>query len=276
MSQPSSLLPLTTSLRILAGYTISRITWTRRTLILAVLVLIPGLLGVIIRTEAPPGTSEEFVTAGLPSVLLVITQLICVFHGAGLVRDGLEDHTLDFMLTRPIGRSRVVFGLFLGLLMFVIPFVFIAIVVGYGAFTAGGDGLLGFLSDDRLWMLVSVGLLATVFYSAFYTWLGLKFRYPAVLGVLFLVIVEGVMGSLPGKPRRIAPSAWLEYILEPTFATRARLEQAASRFSNIASEEMISGTTSVIVLTVGFLLLLLLIYWEARRADFHSRTVPKS
>ncbi len=265
MSRPRP--SLASSLGILAAFSVRQVSWSRKTVFMLVLLLVPAGLATLIRAEAPPGTAEVFRRNVLPNLHLFLIQLFSLFYGASLVRDAIEDRTLTFLLTRPIGRQRVVFGLWLGMLVFVVPATLVSTLTSWYATSAGtrvdAPGL------DRLLVALLVG---TVFYALLFLFLGLVFKRPTILGLLFIIVVEGVLGSIPGPVRRIAPSTYIEALLGPTFGTRttagAELEEAAREVGTIAGPAPLTSTTAAAVLVGIFALLLIVLVRVVRRKDF--------
>jgi ABC-type transport system involved in multi-copper enzyme maturation permease subunit len=240
------------------------------------LLLVPTGIAILIRHQAPPGTIAEFMKEGLPSILLGIIQLMCLFHGAGLVRDGMEDKTLQYLLTRPIGRSRVVFGLYSGMLSYILPLGLVSAAAGFVACRAGLPMGI-FAGPDQTAMfirLLAITALVIVFYGALYTLFGLVFRMPTIIALISLVVVDGILGSMPGPPRLISPLAYFEVLLtrapDPAATDDARdfvFETRASA-SRIHETLEISHSTAFIVLGVAFFGILFLMHYLSRGKDF--------
>lgn len=249
-------LPLARSLRLGAGYAVRRLAWSRRTVVLLLLALAPLAFAMVVRSEAPPGAIDLFRTGFLPNLSLGILHIFFAFLATGLVRDGIEDRTLTFLLTRPMGRAPVVFGLYGGLLLLAVPLLLASALLGYLACFAG-TGTRPLPMDDPACgtLLLAVGL-AALFYGALYTLIGMVFRSPAIAAIIYLIAVEIVLGSLKGPPRTIVPSAWFENLLVGQFATRVQW----------GGDPASGGGLTTILIVYGAMLLL--IRWRARTMDF--------
>jgi hypothetical protein len=254
-------LSLGQSIKLVAGYTLRRIAWSRRTFFLMLLLAIPMVFVVIIRSQSPVGAIGSFQTTVLPSLILSIFQILCAFLATGLVRDGIEDHTINFLLTRPIGRTRIVFGLYLGFLMLALPTALLSTGLSFAACVVGGGETSTLLLSDPSTQLLKVTALAVTFYGALYTLFGMIFRHPAIVGIAYLVLVEGFLGSLPGPPRRIVPSAWFEEMLVPHFATRVALERGT---------DIVEQPGGFVPALVAYAIVLFLMAKKAKGLDFVS------
>ncbi|NRA95241.1 MAG: ABC transporter permease [Planctomycetes bacterium] len=260
-------LPLFKSLVLVASFAAHEVSWSRKTVFLGLLLLVPAGIATIIRSEAPPGEVGEFLEFGMTSLVIGIVQLMCLFHGAGLIRDAMEERTLAFLLTRPIGRSRVAFGMYLGLLMYVLPIGLISATAGFAACRAGLPG--GMFSDvamspasaEALMRLLQVTGAAVVFYGALYTLFGLVFKASTIVGLLFLMIFDGLLGSLPGPPRMLSPMGYFETLASPYYQSRATM------YSEMEAHT-IESSTAVIVLVAALLVIMLVTRRIARGKDF--------
>lgn len=258
--------PFFRSLLLVAAFTTRRICWNRRTVFMGILLLLPAVLATVIRAEAPPGTVEHFRREVLPTLQLYLVELLCLFYGASILRDSLEDRTLTFLLTRPLGRGQVVAGLWLGMILFVLPVTLVSVFAGFAATRAGVPG--GILEDPgmlaALVRLLLVTVVEVLVYGTLFVLLGITNRYPTILGLILMVIVEGVLATVPGHVRRIAPAAYVESLLLPHFSTRASLASGSGGAVSYAVEP----GTAILVLGVIFVLSHALIQRAARRRDY--------
>lgn len=260
-------LPLFKSLALVAAFTAREVSWSRKTVFLAILLLCPAGIAAIIRDQAPPGEIEQFLKFGMTSLLIGVVQLMCLFHGAGLVRSAMEERTLAFLLTRPIGRPRIALGMYLGLLVYILPLGMISVAAGFAACRAGlpggmfSAGPAGPASVEALVRLLQVTGGAIVFYCALYTLFGLIFKASTIVGLLFLMIVDALLGSLPGPPRMLSPMGYFETLASPYYESRATAMRALE-------VQMVEPGTAVIILACAFIAMMFLMRRLARRKDF--------
>jgi ABC-type transport system involved in multi-copper enzyme maturation permease subunit len=256
-------------LLLLARFTLRQVAWTRRSLVAVVLLTVPSALAAVIRVQAPPGTIDQYLRAVLPNLLLFLSVLATLFITGSVVRDGIEDRTLPFLLTRPLGRARTVLGLYLGSLLFLVPLVVLAGLGGLAAgsigLPAGGPGSPAGSSGSVRLALVLAGI--PVLHGAIFTLLGLLTRHTTVFGMLLILVLDGGVASLAGRPRYASPISAFESLLLPEFQTRAtlhvggRVEELGYRLGSGEAAVLIVAETAV---------LLVLLAWRARRMDFQG------
>ena len=250
------------ALGLVAAFGARQICWSRRTLFMGLVLLAPAGMAVIVRAAAPPGVVETLYTTVLPHMLLSITQLLVLFYAASLVRDGMEDHTIVFLLTKPLGRVRIVLGLWIGMVLFTLPLALIAAGTATLACRAGLPtepwwSEVGATAVARLALGVTMVVLV---HGALYTAFGLIFRYPTIVGLVYLIVGDIGIGFLPGPARLGAPTTWVEFVLRPAFKTRADIPELDS---------VIFGTGPAIgFLCVALVGLLALIARLSKRKDF--------
>ena len=261
MTTATAPLPLVRSLLLAASLGLRRVAFTRKTVFMVLLLVVPCGLGLLVRSESPYRGMDVYSRALMPNLVMGLVQLMVLFYATGIVRDGMEDRTLAFLLTRPLRRDAVVFGLHLGMLTFILP---LALLAAWGGFAAcaidrPADTWKGSV-ESSLALLTAVVIAATVFYAALYTLLGLVLRRPTIVALVYLVIGDGILATLRGPPRYLSFLAYFEALLAPRFDTRA------------AAPAFIAGgpdrTTAMIVLGVTWIVLLVLIQRVARKKDF--------
>lgn len=212
---------------LVAAFVMRQICWSRRSLIVVAMMLMPAVTAVLVRWKAPMGTIDRFYTDILPNLQLGLWPLVCLFFGASLVRDAMEDHTLAYLLTRPLGRVRVIFGYYIGLLAFLLPVVWLNVLAVHATVQVGrGGGLLG--TADELGLLLDYFRTANVaipFYCALYFLIGVRFKFPSVIGIMSFSLLDLLFGFIQGPLRALSPAAYFEEILGSEFNTRAFQEE---------------------------------------------------
>ncbi len=263
------------SVALVGAYAARQITETRKTLFLVILLMVPPVLGIVVRRVAEPGT--EFFSRFIPNVYVVfLLQVVCLFYGANLIRDGMEERTLQFLLTRPVGRPRLLLGFYLGMLAVVLPLILLS---AFASFVACRAGLPGGLFGDpaanaALLNMLWVFALGGVFYSALYLLFGLVFRWPTIIGVVYVGIFEWVLGFLPGPPRALSPSGYLEVLLQDHFVTRARLAELETN-STWAQAFSVEKSTAWLALALFYAAILTVAFLIVRGKDFLPYVKPK-
>ena len=170
--------------------TIARITTRglfgrRRFLLLLPLpVLLVGLALLARGLGAKPGDWSEPVLVGLG--FAAVLPVIALIVGNGVLGSEIDDGTLVHILAKPLPRREII------LTKLVVAVSVTAVTVGVPMYLAGlvaGSGRLG--------IGLAVGSLVGAFaYSALFLALSLLTRRPVLLGLLYVLIWEGVLGNL--------------------------------------------------------------------------------
>jgi ABC-2 type transport system permease protein len=253
-----------TNLLWVAMFTARSVVSRRKTVLLVALAAAPAAFGAIVRRFAPPGQADPFFES-LPLLYVVfLCQILPLFFAGSLVRDAVEDRTAAFLLSTPTSRTAYVFGAWLGLLPPLCVMLCASAVAAFAAWRAGVEPW--WTPEGRLLLgeLTGVACLGAVVYSALFTLLGLYVKWPTVVGIAYYGVVEALLGFLPGPPRRVALSSYLEALLDPPFRTRAALVAEA----NPGLDAPIAKSTAWIVLASALAAALLLMARGARRRDF--------
>ena len=163
----------------------------RRTILIALLALVPVLIGLIIRLG---GTSTDVptLTAGLLDALVVATvlPLVALVFGTSVLGSELDDGTAVYLLVKPIERWRIVLskGLVAAAITIalVVPSTLVAgLLVGAGR---GGESI-------ALAFTIAV-IPGAVVYTAGFIALSVITSRALIAGLLYIFIWEGLLAGL--------------------------------------------------------------------------------
>lgn len=175
----------------------------KRWIVAAVLFLLPAALALIIRATGSetPGRLLEFVLLWIliPQALL---PLVALLYASGIIQDELEEQTITYLLVRPISKATVyvvkMIAMWTTSALLVVGLsllTFLAIYAGSGAGLASVS--LRFLETCAILSL------AVIAYCSLFGLMSLLTKRVLVLGVVYTVIVEGLLASLPLSVRMI-------------------------------------------------------------------------
>jgi ABC-2 type transport system permease protein len=192
----------------------------RRLLVLSLLFALPSALTLLVSLtsgHAPPASGLEFafVFNLIPHALAPLAALL---YAAGIIQDDVEEQTLTYLLLRPLPR----WGLYLVkwlatlLVVTVLTAVFTAITLAVIALTASEPATVGLIG--RALKVAGLLGLAQVAYCGLFGFLGLLMRHSFLAGVAYIVVLEGLLASLPTVARqltvmyyfRVLAMRWLE------------------------------------------------------------------
>jgi ABC-2 type transport system permease protein len=179
----------------LFALTVRQHTHGRRLFVLGGLYLLPCLLAVVLRLLPSPAPTDalEFalVFTLVPHALAPLTALL---YAAGVVGDEVEEQTLTYLLLRAVPRWMLYLTKLLATLCVTCLLVAGSVVGLYLAIYAGspdfGPAVL------RCVQAIGVMALAQVGYCALFGLLGLLTRRSLVVGIGYIVLVEGVLANL--------------------------------------------------------------------------------
>jgi hypothetical protein len=133
------------------------------------------------------GAASAEATAGATLALL---PFFAMFFGTGGLRQEVEDQTLTYAFVRPLGRGYIWIAHVLAATCVV------AIPIAAGSLAGGGD-VLGILRT------LSAALLGALAYTAVFGVFALLMRRPTLVGLVFVLGWEQVVGSVPGFLSRL-------------------------------------------------------------------------
>lgn len=221
IERPRPLSLATASVRIF-DLSLGEMLWSRRSLLLALIVGGPVVLAAAIRTvvtiepEAFPRMNG--LAVGGPTIfgmmiwllyVRFVVPVLGVFYGTSLIADEVEDRTITYLFTRPIPRGAVVIGKYLAYLACTVLLVLPSVVLVYFLVAPLGGGSIGesvpmLLSDLGL---IGAGLAA---YGAVFAVVGATFRRPVVAGLIFAFGWEPAVLFVPGYLKQLTVGYYLQ------------------------------------------------------------------
>jgi hypothetical protein len=123
--------------------------WSRRSLVVGLMVALPAVLALVYRIAARGGSNSEVSPFELYGIAVAFywvrnaLPLVALFFATALIADEVEGKTITYLLTRPIGRSAILAGKFLAYLATTLSLALPAAVVTFFLLaTARGRDLL--------------------------------------------------------------------------------------------------------------------------------------
>ena len=240
----------------IVGVTLRGALGRRRTVLVALLAVVPVAIAAIIRI-AGTTTDGASLTAGLLDALLVTTvlPLVALVFGTGVLGAELDDGTAVYLLVKPIERWRIVVakaavaaGITMGL---VFPATLLAgLIVGAGR---GGESI-------AIGVAVAV-LPGSLVYAVGFVALSVATSRALIAGLLYVFIWEGLLAGL------FAGTALLS-VRQYTLALAGWIAGG----DGTAITSSVDARTAVILATLVFVVAALiavrrLASWEVRTAD---------
>ncbi len=159
-------------------------------LILLLSALPIGLAAILALSAGGEGVGrDDFVNAMLSGLLVAgVLPIVVMTLGTAAFGNELEDGTLGNLALMPLARWQIVTPKLLATLTISVPIIIVSGVV---------TSLIGIGFEARATLSVAVALLlGAAAYSAIFTWAGLMTGRALAVALLYVILWEGVIGSL--------------------------------------------------------------------------------
>lgn len=225
---------------------------SRRTLVFALLGLLPPALAVLfaILRNLPRlhinATGFDFFSQLMVTFYLhFLLVLVALFYATALIHSEVEEKTLTYLLLRPVSRRLLVLGKFLTYLAAAGVLMLPSVVLTFGILEAsdGGSGL-GRHLRYLLWDLAVLAL-GTTAYGALFAFLGTALKRPIMVGLFFAVIWEGVVSHVPGHFAKLTILHYLLSIFPHSTVQRGVQALLGSTTSRGVAAAALIGITAV-------------------------------
>ncbi len=205
------------SLWVVIELTFDQLLWSRKTLFIEALALLPPMIALGWRILIASGIARPLVSAGgLFSAMMVTAYLqflllmVCLFYGTALVADEVENKTLTYLTTRPVPKALLLLGKYLAFLLIGIGIMFHSILLNYLILYSSDGWMRIFTGSGTLFKDLSVILLGLMAYGAIFCFLGASTKRPLVIGLIFCAGWESLITYLPGMTRKLTVMHFLQ------------------------------------------------------------------
>ncbi len=163
----------------------------RRSLLLALLALLPVAIAILVRLSGRAGIGEEVSTAIMDRLIVTtLLPIVALVFGTAALGAELEDGTAVFLLVKPIDRWRIVAAKLIVAIGLSVALVAPAAFVAGAILQVGGTGLSGAIGAA-----VGTAIGATVYATVFFA-LSLVTGRALALGLVYILVWEGVLAGL--------------------------------------------------------------------------------
>jgi ABC-type transport system involved in multi-copper enzyme maturation permease subunit len=264
MRDTSRPVPFALAARRLFDLTLEGMVWSRRSLMMAILLGLPVLFALAYRfavvPQGPPKITGFDLYGVIVSVYYIrnVLPLAALFYATSLIADEVDGKTLTYLLTRPIGRTSILAGKFAAYVATTLALTLPATVITFFVLVTlnGFTGVSAHVPD----LFRDLGAMAftLVAYGALFTLLGVLLRRPVIPGLLFLFLWE-LVALLPGYLPRFTLTAWLRSLVRH----RPAMEGLSELFGEVLPLDL-----SLLVLTLATAAFLALSFWIFARREY--------
>lgn len=165
------------------------------------------LLGLAALIRGLAGQDDRIAVDVLQSLgLTVVVPLVALLATTGLLAPEIDDGSVAYLLAKPISRHTIVLSKLLVALGCVVAFAVVPMFVAALILLTGEPGLA---------VGVAAGSLAGgAAYCALFAFLSVLTRHAVVIGLLYLLVWEGLLGGLLDGVRWLSVTRWSRAITE--------------------------------------------------------------
>jgi ABC-2 type transport system permease protein len=218
MRDQSRPVPFFLAARRVFDLTLEGMVWSRRSLMMALLLGLPVVFALVYRFVIVPQGGPKLTGFDLYGVIVAVyyirnvLPLAALFYATSLIADEVDGKTLTYLLTRPIRRESILAGKLAAYLATTLTLTLPAMVVTFFLLvTVGGfTGVSAHVPD--LFRDLGAIALTLAAYGALFAFMGVLLRRPVIPGLLFLFVWE-LVDLLPGYLPRFTLTAWLRSLV---------------------------------------------------------------
>jgi ABC-2 type transport system permease protein len=258
----------------------------RRWMALALLFLLPIGLAILFRATGPgiPSRFLEFILTWIliPQALLPLAALL---YASGIIQDEQEEQTITYLLTRPIPKWLLYAVKMAATCTTTALLVVVLTMLTYAAIYAGSSADL-----SEVWLrcvkAAAILSLAAVTYCSIFGAIGLLTKRTLIVGILYIVIVEGLLAAFPLSLRwgtviyytRIMAYRTMDFVV--TWPNgRSNDDAATTWLLNVKTDPTLAEhptlKTCILTLLVISLVSTMLAGWLCSQSEFHVKTPEK-
>jgi ABC-2 type transport system permease protein len=165
------------------------------------------LIGLAVLVRALVGEDETSAEAVLNSLgLIVVVPLVALLATSGLLASEIDDGSISYLLAKPVSRYTIVASKLV---------VALACVLAFGAVPMGIAGLVLLPGAPSFGLGFAIGsLLGGAAYCALFSWLSVLTRHAVVIGLIYLLIWEGLLGGLLDGIRWLSVTRWSSEVVD--------------------------------------------------------------
>jgi ABC-2 type transport system permease protein len=138
--------------------------------------------------------------------LVVIVPLVALLATSGLLASEIDDGSISYLLAKPVSRYTIVASKLL---------VAFGCVLAFGAVPMLVAGLILLSSTPVVAVAFAVGaLVGGTAYCAIFAWLSVLTRHAVVVGLIYLLVWEGLLGGLLSGIRWLSVTRWSAEVVD--------------------------------------------------------------
>ena len=153
---------------------------------------------------------EVFLQIAGPMFFMFIIPLSCILYANSAVREDIENHTIVYLITRPISKTEIIFFKFKGFFISTWIPILISICISY-IITASVEGPIS-IHLDYLVTVILIMTLNILVYGALFFMFSIATPYPIVISLLYWFIWETIISPLSSVLNRFSVTYHIQSI----------------------------------------------------------------
>ena len=195
------------SCKLIFGITFRQSMRSKKTIFILLLTILPAILAVFYRIfqSRTAMSPQNALMAIMMFYLQFVSVLVALFYATALVADEVDNKTITYLFTRPIRKYSIILGKFAAyiveVLLIIVPPILITFVI-----VVANSGISGDLSPvlSMFFKRLGVIILGLITYGAIFTYCGVRWRRPVLIGLVFAFGWEKVVIVVPGALRKFS------------------------------------------------------------------------
>ena len=206
-------------------------------------------------------------------------------YASGIIQDEQEEQTITYLLVRPIPKWAIYIVKLLATVTTAVVLTVVFTVLTYAAIFVGAD-FPGQSIPLRCLKTASIHALGVTCYCSLFGLMSILTNRILVVGILYTVVVEGLLANLPFSIRLVTVIYYTRLIAYRSMdfvipGPQGRMEDVAAeawqfdlrRDPNLLEHPQL--TTCLMVLLIGSLVCTILAAWLCAQREFHVKTPEK-
>jgi ABC-2 type transport system permease protein len=239
----------------------------KRLLILAVLFLLP--VGIALLGHRFDNNAQQFEYILLLNMIPhAMAPLAALLYASGIIQDEVEDQTLTYLLIRSLSKRSIylvkLLATFLTAILLTAVFATITCLVIYWK----APDLWTTIVPHRVPKIVALMSLSLVAYCSLFGCLSLFVRRSLVVGIGYIIVLEGMLGSFDFAARRLT----VVYYFRVLVARWLGIQEGFAREWSLHLDTDPTAQQCVLILLVGSLVASILAMQVFATREFHVKT----
>ena len=159
--------------------------------------------------------------------IAVVVPLVALVATTGVLAPEIDDGSIAYLLAKPISRHTIVISKLT---------VSVGCVVAFAAIPMLIAGMVLMIDEPRLGVGYAVGsLLGGVAYCALFALLSVMTRHAVVIGLIYLLVWEGLLGGLLDGVRWLSVTQWSGAIIEQVVVGVEIVDDLSAVYAGVAT-----------------------------------------